>query len=116
MEERYRQLDYDVEAVFTLLPTDAGGRKGPAKSGYRPDHLIKPDYLTCGLHLYLDCEWLQPGESATTLIKFIAPADYPHSVWPGKKIAVQEGARIIGHAIVVKVLNPLLAGEPSGQS
>jgi elongation factor Tu len=73
--------------------------------------LIKPDYLTCGLHLYLDCEWLQPGQSATTLIKFIAPEDYPHSVWQGKIIPVQEGAKVVGHAKVVRVLNPLLLGE-----
>ena len=101
-------LGPDIEAVVTFLPTESGGRQGPARSGYRPVHAVLPDYLTSGEHRYLDREWVGPGETARAYIKFIAPEHYPRSLWPGKVISVQEGARVIGRAEIVRVLNPEL--------
>ncbi len=103
------QRPADVEALVAFLPTAAGGRKGPARTGYRADHLVKDDYLTAGHQEYLDREWVEPGEAATARIWFLTPEVYPETMWQGKAISVQEGSRVIGLAIVTKVINPILA-------
>lgn len=103
----------DFEAMVVLLPTAAGGRSRPASSGYRPSHAILPEVLTTGQHDYQGATEVQPGSSATTLITLIAPDEYPGSLWPGKRIRVQEGGRVVGHAVVRRVLNPVLAPVPT---
>lgn len=40
------ELKPDVEVLFEVL----GYRKVNTFEGYRPDHLIKDDYLTTGIH------------------------------------------------------------------
>lgn len=98
----------DIEAIVTFLSTEDGGRIGPAYSGYRPSHLVIDDYLTSGEHEYLDKDEVLPGESAKTNIWFITPEVYPHSMWIGKEIKVQEGGHIVGHAKVTRIFNKLL--------
>ncbi len=93
---------------MTFLPTADGGRSIPAKSGYRPNHLVLPDYLTSGHHEYKDMEQVLPGESAITDIWFLSPEQYPKSMQVGKIIRVQEGSRLVGHAKVLKVYNEVL--------
>lgn len=41
-------------------------------------------------------------------ITFLSPEAYPHSLWIGKKIGIQEGARVVGYATITKIFNPLL--------
>ncbi|MBL1224470.1 hypothetical protein [Enterococcus sp. BWR-S5] len=95
----------DVEAEFRFLTTEEGGRKTPTKSGYRPDHLIKPDYLTCGRHTYYEKEWVALGETVLGTIKFIDPPSYRHSLEVGQRISFQEGARIVGYAKIIQIFN-----------
>ena len=101
-----RQPDIEAEVTF-LAPAD-GGRSTPAKSGYRPNHLVLPDYLTSGHHEYRDKDQVLPGESAITEIWFLSPEQYPKSMSVGKIIRVQEGSRLVGHAKVLKVYNEVL--------
>ena len=96
----------DILAEFTLLAQ--GGRKGPTYSGYRPEHAIKQDYLTTGTHKYLDKDSVMPGESAQTEIIFVTPAQYPHCLWIGKELCVQEGNLVVGAAVVLKIYNQIL--------
>jgi elongation factor Tu len=98
----------DIEAEVTLLATAEGGRSTPAKSGYRPNHLVFPDYLTSGHHEYKDKEQVLPGEPAITEIWFLTPDQYPKSMRVGKVIRVQEGSRLVGHAKVLKIYNEVL--------
>ena len=98
----------DIEAEVTFLPTAEGGRSTPALSGYRPNHLVLPDYLTSGHHEYKDKERVLPGESAITEIWFLSPEQYPKSMRVGKIIRVQEGSRLVGHAKVLNVYNEAL--------
>lgn len=99
----------DIEAIVFFLPTSEGGKARAVMSGYRPNHLVKEDYLTSGHHEYLDKQLVAPGESATAQIWFLAPEQYPHTMWVGANIPVQEGARLVGYAKVTKVFNELLA-------
>ncbi len=93
---------------MTFLATADGGRSTPAKAGYRPNHLVLPDYLTSGHHEYKTKDEVLPGESAITDIWFLAPDQYPKSMHIGKIIQVQEGSRLVGHAKVLKIYNEVL--------
>jgi elongation factor Tu len=94
----------DVEVVFEFI----GIRKTPARNGYRPDHLIKNDYLTCGVHNYYNIEEMPPNGISRGTITFISPESYPSCLWVGKRINIQEGSKIIGYATIKKILNPIL--------
>lgn len=104
-------MQEDVEAKIRFLTTAEGGRKTAVRSGYRPDHLIKADYLTCGRHTYYDKEWVELGETVRGTIKFIDPESYPHTLSVGQKIAFQEGKKIVGYAEITHIYNKLLQKE-----
>ena len=74
-------------------------------TGYRPNHLVKDDYLTCGVQKYYDTDRLEYGKPALGTITFLAPYHYMRSLWVGKKISVQEGATVVGYATVKKIFN-----------
>ena len=98
----------DVEAEITLFPTEAGGRQGPAFSGYRPGHKVRDDYITTGTQHFIERDELAPGETALGTITFITPEVYPHCLWVGQEIDIQEGSRVIGLARITKIYNPIL--------
>jgi len=100
-------MEADVEARFEFN----GVRLHPAFDGYRPAHLITENYLTTGLHHYYDVAEVPVGGTANGTITFITPQAYPNCLWIGKKIPFLEGARVVGYATVLKIMNPLLAAE-----
>ncbi len=107
INEKKLDLSPDVEVVFKFN----GTRRGPAYSGYRPDHLIKDNYLTTGVHNYIKPSIALPTSEVFGTIKFMAPEVYPHCLWIGKIINIQEGGRIVGIAEIIKILNPILELE-----
>ena len=66
------------------------------------------DYLTTGIHHYYRVKSVPPNGSAKGTITFISPDAYPHSLWLGKRIEIQEGNRVVGYATIIKIFNPLL--------
>lgn len=94
----------DIEVVFEFNFV----RKKPAFDGYRPAHLVQGDYLTSGIHHYYGVEMVFPGETVKGTITFITPEIYPHCLWIGKKIKIQEGSRIVGYATVTDIYNSIL--------
>jgi len=101
----------DIEAEITFLSTEQGGKTRSVLSGYRPIHLIKPDYLTSGEHTYIDVQEVAPGQIARAYIKFLAPEEYPDTLWVGRVINVQEGNHLVGYAKVLKIFNKLLENK-----
>ena len=97
----------DVEVIFEFN----WSRKNAALDGYRPAHLITDDYLTTGIHHYYGVSSVPPGGSARGTITFLTPEAYPHCLWIGKRISIQEGERIVGWATIVNVYNSLLLKE-----
>ena len=97
----------DVEVIFEFN----GTRKNPANDGYRPAHLVTDTYLTTGIHHYRGVESVAPNGTAKGTITFLSPESYPHCLWVGKKIRMQEGGRIVGYATVTRIYNPLLRLE-----
>src|SRR6188768_2749249 len=98
----------DVEAEIALLSADEGGRHLPVFSGYRPTHRVREDYLTTGVHTYPNVDQVFPGQTVRGTITFITPEIYPHCLWVGREIEVQEGSRVVGRAKITRILNPLL--------
>lgn len=97
----------DVEVIFEFN----GTRKNPANDGYRPAHLVTEHYLTTGIHHYDSVASVPPNGTATGTITFLTPEAYPHCLWIGKRISIQEGARIVGCATITNIYNPLLRSE-----
>jgi hypothetical protein len=97
----------DVEAIFEFN----GVRKNSVKDGYRPAHLIVDNYLTTGIHHYYDVESVPSNGMAKGTITFLTPEVYPHSLWVGKKIKIQEGEHVVGYATITNIYNPLLEVE-----
>lgn len=100
-------LEPDVEALFEFN----GARDYIIADGYRPAHLVTDDYLTTGVHHYYDVRIVLPNGTAKGTITFITPEEYPHTLWVGKKLTMQEGARIVGYATILKIFNPILSKE-----
>lgn len=94
----------DVEVLFEFN----GRRKTHAANGYRPTHLVTNDYLTTGVHHYYNVNAVAPNGTARGTITFLSPEAYPHSLWVGKKINIQEGERVVGYATIIKIFNSLL--------
>lgn len=97
----------DVEVFFEFN----GTRKNAVANGYRPAHLVVDNYLTTGIHHYYDTELIPPNGKAKGTITFITPEEYPHCLWIGKKISIQEGMRVVGYATVLKIYNPILLAD-----
>ncbi len=101
----------DVEVIFEFN----GTRSKPEYSGYRPAHLVTDTYLTTGIHHYYGVDSVPADGTAKGTITFITPEAYPHCLWIGKKIRIQEGGRIVGYATVTEVYNPLLRADEQGE-
>ena len=97
----------DIEVIFTFN----GTRKNPAHEGYRPNHIIMENYLTTGVHHYYDADEVASNGTIKGTITFITPEMYPHCLWIGKKIPIQEGTKVVGEATVIKIFNQLLCGR-----
>lgn len=103
-EKTIFEQEPDVEAMFEFN----GTRKTPAADGYRPAHRITDHYLTTGVHHYYGVDSVPPDGTAKGTITFLSPEVYPYCLWIGKKINIQEGARVVGHATITRIYNPLL--------
>ena len=94
----------DVEALITFVSTEAGGRKTPAFSGYRPQ-IYYGGHNWDVLHQYGPQECILPGQTATVYLTFLSPEYHVGQVYPGKVFQVREGARIVAHGQVVELVN-----------
>lgn len=91
----------DIKANITLTNRDF------VYSGYRPAHLIG-NYLTTGVHKYLNCDILKRNQTVEGIITFISPEFYTHSLKIGMIIPFQEGANIMGYIEVLEIYNDIL--------
>lgn len=94
----------DIEVVFKFN----GTRKSSVVDGYRPAHLVTENYLTTGVHHYYQKSIVPPDGTAKGTITFLTPEEYPHCLWVGKEINIQEGERIVGCAVITKIFNQIL--------
>lgn len=97
-----------LTARLHLVPTDAGGRKTAIRSNYRPTFdlgglwLGKPALNDCRIML-IDQNELAPGAEGLVRVEPMF-SEFWATVREGAVVPVQEGARVVGHVTVEKVL------------
>jgi len=104
----------DVEVDLTFLPTEHGGRRGPARSGYRAQ-------VYCAGHdwdaqqEFPDVSQVQPGETVCAYLTFLAPDQHVGRLRPGLPFLLREGQRVVGYGCVRRLLDlqHSAAGGPS---
>ncbi len=98
-----------VEARLTLVHTDAGGRLHPISDDYRPDWNIG-NRTTSGDKQELngarvtleDARVIPPGGTGCVRLHPLLPEAWT-ALKPGTEIAMHEGSRVVGHAVVLRI-------------
>lgn len=94
----------DIEAEITFAPTEQGGRKSPAFSGYRPQFYYD-DHDWDADQEYPDVDSVLPGQTVTALLRFASPDAHVGRLHPGMEFEVREGARVVARGRVTKILH-----------
>jgi elongation factor Tu len=64
-----------------------------------------PGMLNDAHHEYVGCESVAPGDTAVADIWFLMPEYQQGRLYPGFEFTVQEGSRVVGHGVIIAVLN-----------
>jgi len=93
----------DIEAEITFVPTEQGGRRGPAFSGYRPQFYYEGTDWDA-VQEYPDVEKVLPGQTVRALLSFMRPQLHVGRVTEGMEFLVREGQRTVARGRVTKIL------------
>jgi translation elongation factor EF-Tu-like GTPase len=99
------------DCVAELVLAARGGKPSAAWSGYRPHVAVHENYQTTAVLEFVGVERVVPGEAAFARVWLLTPEVYPGCLWPGRSLAVFEGARSVGVLVIREVQNPVLAGD-----
>lgn len=93
-------------ARLTYRTTEEGGRKTPAKSGYRPHVAFDfTEMQTSGQQIFLDKEIVYPGDSVKAEITVLTPDILKGKIKVGMTYEFREGATVIGTGEVLEILD-----------
>jgi translation elongation factor EF-Tu-like GTPase len=93
----------DIEVRLIFLPTDKGGRRTPARSGYRPQFYYNGNDWDA-VHTYPDKELVYPGETVRAFLSFLTPQNHVGKLRPGMEFQCREGQRRVAKGVVLKIL------------
>lgn len=99
----------DFIAVLVYRTTEEGGRKTPAKSGYRPQ--VKFDFeemQTSGQQTFIEREMVFPGDTVYAEIKILSEEFFENKLKVGMKFEFREGNTIIGTGKIKHIINERL--------
>jgi len=99
-----RTYPHDVEVQLHFLPTAAGGRAGPAYTGYRPQ-LFYSGQDWDAVHTYPDVTMANPGDTVRAYLGFLSPHEHVGRVAVGMPFLVREGARTVAYGVVTAMLS-----------
>ena len=102
--------EHDVEVEICFLRTEEGGRKGPARSGYRPQFYYDGNDWDA-VHTYATDDWVQPGETVTGYLDFLSPDEHVAKLFPGMEFLCREGSRVVARGRVLRILNLRVSAE-----
>jgi elongation factor Tu len=97
-------LPRDIEVEMTFLPTEHGGRKGPAVSGYRPQFYYDGRDWDAS-HEYVEVERVFPGQTVRAYLTFASPQAHIGKLRPGQAFLIREGNKAVAYGAVVRVLD-----------
>ena len=92
-----------IEVELTFLPTEHGGRKTPARTGYRPQFYYAGEDWDAE-HEYVGAGELKPGETAKALVTFFSPQYHAGRVFVGMPFLIREGNRVVGFGRVTQIM------------
>jgi translation elongation factor EF-Tu-like GTPase len=97
------RLAHDAEAILTFLPTEHGGRRGPAFSNYRPQFYYDGGDWDAH-HTYPDVERVNPGDTVRVILSFLSPDQHIGRLRVGSPFLIREGQRIVGYGAITKLI------------
>jgi hypothetical protein len=96
----------DFIAELKYFPTEKGGRKGFAASGYRPHVRFSfGKSMTSGEQIFLDRDIVFPGETVRAQMRILDHKTFKNALHEGIEFEFCEGANVIGTGIIVEVRN-----------
>ena len=112
--KEFNKVDFIAELQY--LTAEQGGRKTPAKSGYRPQVKFDFDEMqTSGQQTFINKELVNPGENVKAKIKILSPDHFAHTLTEGMEFEFREGATIIGTGKIEYIVNEKLE-KPAGNN
>jgi len=106
----------DFIAKLKYRTTEQGGRKTPAKNGYRPQ--VKFDFTemqASGQQTFIDQETVSPGDTIEAKIKILSPDYFVGRLNEGMHFEFREGATVIGTGEIKHIINDKLE-NPAGNT
>lgn len=103
----------DFIAELEFLTAEQGGRKGYAKSGYRPHIEFEnySEYLTSGQQTYIGKDIVEPGEKIKAEIVILSTEYFNKRLYENMKFQFCEGSRTIGFGKIIEIVNTDLKCE-----
>lgn len=99
----------DFIAALTYNTTEHGGRKTPAKTGYRPQLKFDFDEMqTSGQQTFIDRELVFPGDTVEAEIKILSVDHFANKLTEKMEFEFREGATVIGTGIIKHIINDKL--------
>jgi len=95
-----------IEGLVEFLPTEAGGRKGPAFSGYRPQFYYAGHDWDAHQE-YPEVSQVNPGDTVRVFFTFSSPSEHCEKIYIGMPFLIREGARTVAYGKVTKIFEEL---------
>jgi elongation factor Tu len=88
-------------AVIAFVPTEAGGRKTPVSTDYRPQFYFQGEDFDCKVAIAAG-EWISPGESATVeiILWTFASDATAGQLHCGTVFELHEGAKVVAGGVI----------------
>ncbi len=93
-----------IQAKIKLLATEAGGRKTPIHSRYKPRLYFSNGQETDGMISFDSKELILPGESANEMIEMIEFFNQLENVYANDDFVIKEGFREVGSGIIISII------------
>jgi translation elongation factor EF-Tu-like GTPase len=94
----------DIEAEITFIPTEHGGRQGPAFNDYRPQFYYASHDWDAPQE-FPDVQQVNPGDTVRAFLCFLSPDEHVGKVKPGMAFLVREGAKIVAYGSVTRLID-----------
>jgi hypothetical protein len=100
------EITPDFIADLKYFPTENGGRKGFAASGYRP-HVRFPfsQNMTSGEQIFWERDIVFPGETVRAQIRILDHETFRNALNEGMEFEFCEGANVVGTGTIVEIRN-----------
>ena len=97
------KIAYNFIATLSLFPTQNGGRKKPVFNHYRPSFAFSTQQHFSGEVSFPDILELQPGETATAVVKLLPSRHIRQNLKSGDAFTILEGDKVVGAGVIQRI-------------